>query len=130
MSAASDYLENELLDHVLANSAYTSPTNVYLALFDAGTLLEAGTLDDEISGGAYARQEASFAAASGGSATTDATITFPTATAGWGTVTHIAIMDAVTAGNVLFHGAVTTSKLIETNDIFQVTAGNLTITLA
>lgn len=128
MSAASDYLENELLDHVLSNAAYTSPTTVYVGLFtsdptDAGT----GT---EVSGGSYARESASFATASGGSASTNADITFTTATANWGTITHVGIYDASTAGNLLFHGAVTTSKTIESGDTFQISSGNLTITLA
>lgn len=128
MSAASDYLENELLDHVLSNAAYTSPTTVYVGLYtsspnddDSGT---------EVSGGSYARQSASFAAASGGSASTNATITFPAATANWGTITHVSIHDASTAGNLLFHGAVTSSKTIETGDTFQISSGNLTVTLA
>lgn len=128
MSAASDYLENELLDHVLSNAAFTSPTTVHVGLYtsspgddDSGT---------ECSGGAYARQTASFAAASGGSASTDATITFPAATSNWGTITHVSIHDAAVSGNLLFHGAVTSSKTIETGDTFQISSGNLTVTLA
>src|SRR6056300_365954 len=128
MSAASDYLENELLDHVLSASTYASPATVYVGLFtsdptDAGT----GT---EVSGGSYARESAGFATASGGSASTNADITFTTATANWGTITHVGIHDASTAGNLLFHGAVTTSKTIESGDTFQISSGNLTITLA
>lgn len=134
MAAASDYLEDKLLDHALGTAAFTEPTAVYLALFDnvstnTAVNLEAGTITDEISGGSYARQAAGFDSAADGSAANTASITFPTATADWGTITHVAIMDALTGGNVLFWGAVTTAKLIETNDIFQVTAGNLTITL-
>ena len=128
MSAASDYLENELLDHVLSNAAYTSPTTVYVGLHTAD-VTDAGT-GTEVSGGSYARESASFATASGGSASTNADITFTTATATWGTITHVAIWDAVTGGNVLFHGAVTTSKTIESGDTFQISSGNLTITLA
>lgn len=128
MSAASDFLENKLLDHSLATTAYTAPAAVYVGLFtsdptDAGT----GT---EVSGGSYARQSATFSAASGGSASTSATITFPSATANWGTITHIGLYDASSAGNLLYHGAVTTSKTIETGDTFQISSGNLTITLA
>ena len=130
MAAASDFLENKILDHVLSNTAYTSPTTVYVALHtadptDAGTGAEVST-----SGTAYARQSASFGAASSGSASTDATITFPTATGNYGTVTHIGIWDASSAGNLLFHGAVTTSKTIETGDQFQISSGNLTVTMA
>lgn len=135
MSAASNYLENKVLDHVLKNTAYTQPANLYLALFtntsgSAATNLEAGTLTDEVSGGSYARKTVAFAAASGGSAATNATVTFDAATANWGTVTHVAVMDAATSGNVLFWGAVTTPKTIETGDTFQVSSGNLTISLA
>jgi len=138
MSQASDYLEDKLLDHVLRNTAFTSPTTVYVGLFTEGDsagqntdLLEEGTLTNEVSGFAYARKAATFSAASGGSITTSGNITFDPASGGnWGTITHIAILDASTAGNVLFYGALTTSKTIEDGDTFQITAGNLTVTLA
>ena len=114
----------------------TAPATRYLALFtnvstNAAANLEAGTLTDEVSGGSYARQTVTFAAASSGSSATNATVTFDAATATWGTITHIAIMDGATAGagNVLFYGAVTTYKTIETGDTFQVSSGNLTISL-
>ena len=128
MSAASNYLELKLLDHSLGTTAYTAPSNVYVGLFtsdptDAGT----GT---EVSGNNYSRKEATFAAASGGSASTNATITFDAASGGnWGTITHIGIFDASSSGNLLFHGAVTTSKTIEDGDTFQISSGNLTISL-
>jgi len=135
MSAASNYLENKVLDHVLTATSYTAPATRYVGLFtntsgNAAANLEAGTLTDEVSGGAYARQTVTFAAASGGSSATNATVTFPAATANWGTITHVAVMDAETSGNVLFWGAVTTSKTIESGDTFQITSGNLTISLA
>lgn len=130
MSAASDYLENKVLDHVIGGTAYTAPATVYVGLWTADDGLESGTLTSEVSGGSYARQSITFAAASGGSSSSNATVTFPTATANWGTITHVALMDASTAGNVLFHGAVTTSKTIESGDTFQISAGNLTISLA
>jgi hypothetical protein len=141
MSAASNYLETKLLDHTLRYSAapYTGASTLYLALFNntstnTAANLEAGTLTDETStsGTAYARKAVTFAAASGGSSATNATVTFDAATASWGTITHIAVMDGGTAGsgNVLFYGAVTTSKTIDTGDTFQVSSGNLTISLA
>lgn len=137
MSAASDYLENKLLDHVLTSTAYTQPNARYLGLFtndstQAAANLEAGTLTDEIStaGTAYAREAITFDAAVTGTSSSAATVTFPAATANWGTITHVAVLDASTGGEVLFWGAVTTAKTIETGDTFQVSAGNLTITLA
>ena len=139
MSAASNYLENKVLDHVLRYSTapYTGVSTLYLALFNntstnTAANLEAGTLTDETSTGgtAYARKAITFGAASGGTSTSSATVTFDTATANWGTITHVAVMDASTSGNVLFYGAVTTSKTIETGDTFQVSSGNLTVSLA
>ena len=138
MSAASNYLENKILDHVLTATAYTQPSR-YLALF-TGTAsttkdnLEAGTLTNEVStaGTAYARQAVTFAAASSGTSATNATVTFPAATASFGTITCIAVMDSDVegSGNVLFYGEVTTAKAIDSGDTFQVSSGNLTISLA
>lgn len=130
MSAASDYLENAVLDHVLGNTTYTPATTLYVGLWTADNGLEGGTVTGEVSGGSYARQSVAFGAASAGSASNSATVTFPAATANWGTVTHVAVMDASTAGNVIFHGAVTSSKTIESGDTFQISSGNLTISLA
>ena len=130
MSAASDYLEDALLDHVLGGTAYTQPGN-FLSLH-TGSPADDDSGANEISTSAtgYGRQTLSFATASGGSASTDATVTFAAAQANWGTISHIGVYDASTGGNLLFHGAVTTSKTIETGDTFQVSSGNLTITLA
>lgn len=129
MSAASNYLELKLLDHALGTAAFTAPSAVYLGLFtsdptDADTGTEVTTI-----GSAYAREAITFGAASGGSAASNATVTFSAATANWGTITHIGIYDALSGGNLLFHGAVTTSKTIESGDTFQVSSGNLTISL-
>lgn len=137
MSAASNYLENKVLDHILRNTAYSQPSGLYVALFNntsglAATNLEAGTLTDEVStsGTAYGRKAITFGSASSGTATSNSTVTFDAATAGWGTVTHIAVMDASTSGNVLFWGALTVSKVVATGDTFQVTSGNMTVSLA
>jgi hypothetical protein len=139
MSAASNYLENKVLDHVLRNTAYTQPSGLYIALFNntsgnALANLEAGTLTDETStsGTAYSRKAITFAAASSGTAASSATVTFDAATASWGTVTHVAIMDGATAGagNVLFYGALTASKAVASGDTFQISSGNMTVSLA
>ena len=131
--AASDYLETRLLDHALGTTTFTKPTTVYVALFTADPT-DTGAFTNEVatSGStAYARQTVTWAAAASGSASSNATITFPTATANWGTITHLAIVDNATrgSGNVLFYGPVTTSKVIETGDTFQITSGNLTVSL-
>ena len=107
MAAISNYLENELLDHVLKNAAYTSPTTVYLALYTSNpTDADSGT---ECSGGSYARQSITFGSvASGGTISNTADITYTSMPAT--TVTHVGIHDHVSAGNLLFHGALSSSK--------------------
>jgi len=61
---------------------------------------------------------------------TSADITFPTATASWGTVGWIGIYDASTSGNLLYHTPLDVAKTIDSGDIFKITAGNLSVTLA
>lgn len=127
MAAASDFLELKILEHTLGITAYTQPSTVYLALFttdptDAGT----GT---EVSGGGYARQSISWNTPASGATTNSADVTFPQATGNYGTVTHIGIFDASSAGNLLYHGALSASKSVETNDTFLVEAGDLSISL-
>jgi len=134
-NAASNYLEDKLLDHTLRNTAFTQPSALYVALFygtAAGVLtnLEAGTLSDEITLGNYARQTVAFSASSSGATSNSGTVTFPVATANYdGAVTCVAVMDASTSGNVLFYGELTTSKTVTTGDTFQIATGNLQISL-
>ena len=147
MSAASNYTEDRTLDFWLkANSqSSTAPATVYVALFTSDDStgatsdnLEAGTLTNEVStsGTAYVRQAVTFGTISNGSVSNSGNITFPTATANWGTITHVAVMDidstsdSAGAGNVLFYGSLDTAREILLDDTFQITTSNLTVTLA
>jgi hypothetical protein len=128
MAEMSNYLENAVINAVLRNTSYTSPTTVYVGLFtsdptDAGS----GT---EVSGGSYARVAVTFGAPSNGVSVNSAAVEFPQATGSWGTITHIGIHDALTTGNLLFHTALDTSKAIATGDIFKIASSNLSVTLA
>jgi hypothetical protein len=127
MAEFTNYLEAKLLDHVLTNTSFTSPTTVYAGLFTAAPDDTGG--GTEVSGGSYARQAMSFSAASGGATTTDADINFPQATADWGTVVAVGIHDAVTSGNLLMYTDLTTSKAIATGDILKISSGSLTVSL-
>jgi hypothetical protein len=128
MSALSDYAELKVLDHTLGTSAWSMPATVYLGLSVASMGDDAsGT---ELSGSGYARQSISFASASSGSASTDATVTFPTATGSWGSIGFWSLWDASSAGNLLMHGAFTTAKTVGDGDILRVNSGDLTITAA
>jgi hypothetical protein len=128
MAEISNYLENALINATLRNTTFTSPSVVYVALHTADPT-DAGT-GTEVSGGSYARQAATFGAPSNGVSTTTADISFPQATASYGTVGWIAIRDALSGGNMLYYTALDASKTIDTGDIFKIAAGSLTVTLA
>lgn len=128
MAEMSNYLENALINATLRNTAYTSPTTVYVGLYtsdptDAGS----GT---EVSGGSYARTAVTFGAPSDGVSTNSAAVEFPQATASWGTVAYIGILDASTSGNLLYHTALDASKTIASGDVFRIATGSLSVALA
>lgn len=136
MSAATDYLEGEIIKHIWRTGSFTKPTVLAVALFTAAPG-EAGG-GTEVSGGAYARAQlnpldANWSAPSGGNGLTDnvAALAFPTPTANWGTVTHIALFDATTAGNMLVYLALAQAKTINNGDPApQFNAGALDFTVA
>jgi len=127
VSAFSDYLENKVLDHVFGGVAYSAPATLYLALYtsDPGDD-NSGT---ECSGTSYARQTIAFTVTNDTASNTSA-VEFPTAGSAWGTITHVGILDALTSGNLLAHGALTASKTVAQGDVFRVPAADLDITLA
>ena len=128
MAEISNYLENALINVTLRNTAYTTPTTVYLALYTTDpTDADTGT---EVTGGSYARQSVTFGAPSNGASTNSAAIEYPQCTASWGTVTHVGIRDASTAGNLLYHTPLDASKTIDSGDIFKIAIGSLSVTLA
>jgi hypothetical protein len=128
MAEMSNYLENALINVTLRNTAYTTPTLVYVGLYTTDpTDANTGT---EVSGGSYARTAVTFAAPSNGVTTNSADVTFPTSSGSWGTVGWIGILDASTAGNLLYHTPLDVSKTISSGDIFKISTGNLSVTLA
>jgi hypothetical protein len=127
MAQMSNFLENALINATLRNTTYTSPASVYVGLFTTDpTDPGSGT---EVSGGSYARVVATFTAPTDGVSPTNADVQFAQCTLTWGTVTHFGIFDALTSGNLLYHGSLTSSKTIETGDVFKIASGNLTVTL-
>jgi hypothetical protein len=128
MSEMSNYLENALINVTLRGTAYTAPTTIYVALYTSDpTDANTGT---EVSGGSYARTSVTFAAPSNGASLSNADCTFPQATASWGTVGWIGLMDASTSGNLLYHTPLDVSKAIDTGDIFKIASGSLSVTLS
>jgi hypothetical protein len=122
----SNYLENKVLGHVFGATPYTAPATLYVGLFtsDPGE----GGGGTEVSGGSYARQTIAFTVTANQASNT-AAVEFPTATASWGTVTYAAVFDAVSSGNMLAYGALSTSKTIASGDVLRIPAGDFDINL-
>jgi hypothetical protein len=128
MSEISNYLENALINATLRNTAYTSPTTVYVALYTTDpTDADTGT---EVSGNGYARQSVTFSAPSDGATSNSAAVEFPQATGSWGTVAYIGLRDASSGGNLLYHTPLDASKTIATGDVFRIAIGSLTVTIS
>lgn len=128
MAELSNYLENELYDQVFRNLAAPAIATVYVALYTTNpTDADSGT---EVTGGSYARETVAFTAPSDGAGDNSADITFTTATANWGTITHVGLRDALTAGNLLMHSPLAASKVVNNGDTFKINTGDLDVSLA
>ena len=129
-------VENEILDQVFGASDYAEPATYYIGLSKADPTDDASGLD-EPSGGSYARvtvtnNKTTWSVASGGALANDIAITFPQATGDWGTITHFAIWNHLTAtaeANLIAHGALGTSKDVDNGDTAEFAVGELDITL-
>jgi len=124
----SNHLETEILDHVFGGNAYSAPGTLYLGLHTANPDEDASGAEVSTSGTAYVRKSVAFTV-SGNTASNSAAVEFDTATDNFGTVTHVAVWDAESSGNMLAYAELTSSKVIETGDVFRVPTGDLDITL-
>lgn len=132
----SGYLEAELLDHVFGGADYSRPATLYIAASTADPLDDASGLA-EPSGNGYSRASVTnnatnFPAATGSSPATKSNgteIAFPQASGSWGTITHLAIMDAASGGNMIARAALTASRAVGNLDTLTIAAGELDITL-
>lgn len=128
MAGLSTYAQQKLLDHLTGDVAYSIPTT-FVGLFTAAPTDAGG--GTEVSGGSYARVAlaSKWSAASGTTKATNATVTFPAASASWGVVTHFGIFDASSAGNLLGWAALTASKTVDSGDTLSFASTALTVTL-
>jgi len=130
MAALSDYAEKLLLDYSMTTDSVTRPTAWYVALYTVAPSDSGG--GTEVSTGGYARQTVTFASATSGAGTTSNTgdVSWTASGAAFGTVVAIGIFDAVSGGNLLWHGNMTASKTIADGDTLEFSAGNIDLTLA
>ena len=131
MSSFSDYAESVALKFLFTTDAVTRPTEWYVGLFTAAPSDAGG--GTEVSGNAYARKTTGTMTVSGTSptnCTNSAAIEFDPASGGsWGTITHLAIFDALTGGNMLGWASLTSTRTINDGDILRIVAGELDVNL-
>lgn len=137
MGSFSDYLENELIDHVFKTGAYTVATNLYVGLSSttwAGATADAytgTTAANEISGGGYVRKKCNtWDAAAAGATENSQAVTFAQATADWGTVRSWFVADKTTLGNIIVWGTLTTAKAVSSGDTLKFATGDIDVTLS
>lgn len=137
--AASDTLENVILQSVLNNAAWPGYGDVYLALHTANpTDDQATAADNEVTDGDYVRQDCDPAGTGGftvsnGTATNAQTITFPAIADAQVTVTHWSIWsddNDPSAGTMLIHNALQASKTLDVSDVPSFPAGSLSISVS
>lgn len=137
MASASDFTENMIVEAYFRGGSWTPPTNIYVALCTAATTdADTGSTITEVSGGSYARVQidpgsSNWTATSGTDGITGnaSTLTYPIATADWGDVSHIALCDASSGGNLLFHGALSATRTVSNGDVVSFNAGSLAVTV-
>jgi len=128
MGSIADFLEGELLDHV-CNAAYEHPATVYLGLSTADPL-DTGAGLAEPSGNGYIRKAITFGAAASRVVTQDGAVNFDQASGAWGTITHWALFDAESAGNMMAHGALAASKEVVSGNTPSVATTEVTVTFS
>lgn len=142
--AFTNFLENEMIDHLFRNRSYGPPAAIWVALYTANPGETGG--GTEVSGGSYARVQvgpgatiwqgtngettAVDSAGTGGATQNIAAINFATPSANWGSISGVALLDASSAGNFLFYGTLTITKTVNNGDPApSFLAGALTFTL-
>ena len=127
--AQSDYLSNKLLDHSFARASYTMPGTVYVGLFTASPGDDDSGSGNELDAADYARQVLTIEVAASRATSNSAEITWAVAASDWAItpngVSHWGVYDALTTGNLLWHGAFTIEKDVGTGDQAKIAANDL-----
>ena len=126
MGSISDYLETKLMDHVFGNGEYSKPATVYLGLSTADPTDDASGLAEPVANN-YEREAVTFGAAATRAIANSGAVTFNQASGAWGTLTHWALFDALTAGNMMAHGSLSASKGVVTGNTPSVAIGEVEV---
>lgn len=116
-------------DTLFRNVSFTfNHTNAYVGLFTADPG-HAGDQSNEVSGGSYTRVQPTWDPVTSDSESITSAIDFPTATASWGTVTYVGLLDAATGGTMLAYEVLGTPIDVDIDDLVRLDTGSLTATV-
>lgn len=121
--AKSEAYANDILDQLFGSG---SPATIYFGLYTTAPNAD-GTGGVEVATGSYARgsltnNNTNFPAASGGDKSNATAITFPTATANWGSIVAVGVFTASSGGTPKYFGALTTPRTVNNGDTFSFSA--------
>lgn len=116
----SNYGENKLLDTIRNQSFAVTTAYVKLHIGDPG---EDGTNN---AAGETTRKAVSWNAASSGSMSSSATLTWSNVST-TETYSHFSLWDNATTGNCLWYGALSSTASVTAGDTFEITALSLTL---
>jgi len=127
MGSLSNYICNALLDHVFNGVFYTPPTDIYVALSSQDPLDDASGLL-EPTGAEYDRRVITFQAPSNHRIIQDQIVVYLQALSGaWGTMTHYALMDSYTGGQMLAYGSFATPPVVDQYKTLSIPANEIYI---
>lgn len=121
----STYTANNHINSVYRGTPYTPPVAIYVALFTVMPTVSGG--GTEVTGGSYARQLVTFGAPSGGISSNDIAVTYPIASANWGSIAGYAYFDSATSGNMLSFNPLSAARSVTTGDQVVFNVGQLII---
>jgi len=126
--SASNYLEDALLAATLTATTYTSPADVYVALYSTTpTDSSSGT---ELTGNGYARQLTTFTVNTGnGIANSSSTATFTASGGDWLPALGWSIVDDSTGGNILYYSTLSPAQTVLDGDDLVINTGNIQISM-
>lgn len=133
MAQASDYLEKKFLDGLLGGTNVLFSAKPYIALMKSAP--SDNSTGTEVSGTNYSRiqvgdsGQGNFTVGNTGTASNTGAFTYPDAQSAWGVVTHVALFDAASGGNLLVYATLNTSADVQNGDIFKIPSSGFTITM-
>jgi len=126
MGSISDFLENELLDHIF-NVAYSNVATVYLGLAESDLADDESGTETSYTG--YDREAITFGAAASRVITQSGDVTFDQNTGSAVDITHWGIFDTLSGGDLLAHGAFSATVEVANNNTPKVATTEITVTV-